>query len=369
MKLLREFSIVCLLAIIMMGTSIGVVLNGNIANNALEEAKAGTASTVSAITKAYFSKENLQKPKTGSGYDNFAQKLDVVVGLRKDILSIKYWNSDYVVTWAVDKNTIGKQFPKSKELTGAFLGNITSEAKDGTNKIKNMFLQNLNGTIKLYVPIRFSEQEQVSAVMEVHQTLKNTYIKVREEQIKLWYMLGSGFLCLYLSLLGIVWKAAKHVQELSKDVSENVSERIGLTDELSEAEHHDAEQKVPSEQEEKKENYENQIINKSAILEYAGGEKEILQAIIEAFIIDSEKLLAQISGAIKEEDSKALRAASHSLKKSLQDLSARAAYNAAANLENIGIESDICNAEEAYAKLEKEMERLRPELAGISREA
>jgi len=364
MKLLRDFSIVCLLAIIIMGASIGLVLSGNIARNAAEQAETGTGNTITTITKAYFSKESLQKPKTGSGYDDFAQKLKIIVGLRKDILSIKCWNSNYVVTWAADKNTIGKRFPKNKELTGALLGNITSKAKNRTSKIKDMFLQNINGTMKLYVPIRFSEQGRVSAVLEVHQNLKNTYIKVREEQIRLWYMLGSGFLCLYLSLMGIVWKTSKYIKELSGDVTECVES----TDKLSEADSHDIDE-VPTKQHEQEDDDKNQIINKSAILEYAGGEKEILQAIIEVFINDSEKLLTQISGAIKEENSKALEVASHSLKKSLQDLSARAAYNAAAKLEDIGMEEGICsNAKEAYRSLEKEMERLKPELAIISRE-
>jgi len=363
MKFIRDFSIVCLLAITIMGISIGLVLNENIARNIVEQAKLGTADTFSSISRAYFSKENLQIPKTGSEYDDFTKKIKLFVETQKDILNIKYLNSNYIVTWATDKNTIGKQFPKSKELTGEVLSNIKDTSKGRMSKIKNMFLQNLNGNMQLYIPIRFPEQGEVSATIEVSKSLKDTYAKVREEQTQLWYMLGSGFLCLYLSLFGMVWKAAKHIREQSEDVSEG----LGLKDELYEREPYDVD-KMPDEHDESKDD-KNQIVNKSAILEYAGGEKKILQAIIEAFIGDSEKLLIQINGAIKEEDSKALEAASHSLKKALQDLSARAAYNAAERLENISMESDISHAKEAYTSLKKEMKRLRPELADISQEA
>jgi hypothetical protein len=49
------------------------------------------------------------------------------------------------------------------------------------------------------------------------------------------------------------------------------------------------------------------------------------------------------------------------------NFAARPAFEAALKLEMIGREGSLAHAEEAYAALEKEIERLQPALAGLRR--
>ncbi|MEO0248371.1 MAG: Hpt domain-containing protein [candidate division WOR-3 bacterium] len=97
------------------------------------------------------------------------------------------------------------------------------------------------------------------------------------------------------------------------------------------------------------------------------GDVKLLQKLVELFIKHSPRLISEIRGAIAKGDRLALMHAAYALKKSVSNFCAWPAFEAALRLELIGCNGgDFCSAEEACAELEREIERLRPELISLA---
>jgi CheY-like chemotaxis protein len=106
----------------------------------------------------------------------------------------------------------------------------------------------------------------------------------------------------------------------------------------------------------------------NAALARVEGDRELLKEIATFFIDDSPRLLLAIRELIAQRDSKGLELAAHTLKGTVSNFNAQAAFAAALQLENIGRSGDLANAEAAYIALEQESARLQGALAVIANE-
>src|SRR5438093_760780 len=109
------------------------------------------------------------------------------------------------------------------------------------------------------------------------------------------------------------------------------------------------------------------ILDRAALLERTDHDPELLLDILNTFREDSAKLLAEIRSALARREARALARPAHTLKGALATLAARAAAEAARRLESVGRADDLGSAEEACAALERELQRLEPELAAVGK--
>jgi HPt (histidine-containing phosphotransfer) domain-containing protein len=93
------------------------------------------------------------------------------------------------------------------------------------------------------------------------------------------------------------------------------------------------------------------------ILSRVNGDKALLKELRALFLAENPKLMSQAREAMTSRSAEPLWKAAHALKGMLANLGARDAASAASNLERIGREGDLSGAGEAYAALEKEIER------------
>jgi HPt (histidine-containing phosphotransfer) domain-containing protein len=100
------------------------------------------------------------------------------------------------------------------------------------------------------------------------------------------------------------------------------------------------------------------VFDKDEVMERVDGDIELLMDMVELFIADYLKLMSNIKNAITQKDSKELGRSAHTLKGSVSNFSANSVYEIALELETMGRNNDMSNAEEAYTDLEREMERL-----------
>ena len=103
----------------------------------------------------------------------------------------------------------------------------------------------------------------------------------------------------------------------------------------------------------------------SAALARVQGDTALLGEMAELFLKNCPKLLAEIRQAIERQDTRALERAAHTLKGSVGNFAARAAYEAALRLETMARQGDLSQAESAFRALEQELERLTPTLATL----
>jgi HPt (histidine-containing phosphotransfer) domain-containing protein len=101
-----------------------------------------------------------------------------------------------------------------------------------------------------------------------------------------------------------------------------------------------------------------EVFDRDEVMERVDGDIELLMEIVELFIKDYSKLMSNIKNAITQKDSRALARSAHTLKGSVGNFAADFVYNIALSLEVMGRNNDMTDAEEAYIKLEIEIERL-----------
>ncbi len=110
-------------------------------------------------------------------------------------------------------------------------------------------------------------------------------------------------------------------------------------------------------------------LDKNEVLSRVDGDIELLQELHGIFIAEYPKLLTAAREAISERNGDALAKAAHTMKGMLANLGAKSAAEAALRLEKMPAGEDLSRVEEAYAVLEKEIERFSRALAALLEEA
>ncbi len=111
-----------------------------------------------------------------------------------------------------------------------------------------------------------------------------------------------------------------------------------------------------------------QILDRLTALARVDGDANLLGELAGLFLADSARLLSAVEEAVARGDARALEHAAHALKSSVGNFAVHAAFQAAARLEMLGRQGDLTQAQEAYAALQQEIERLRPALLSLQRE-
>jgi signal transduction histidine kinase/DNA-binding response OmpR family regulator len=106
------------------------------------------------------------------------------------------------------------------------------------------------------------------------------------------------------------------------------------------------------------------VLNSAVLMTRVDGDVELLQEIVQLFLADYPNQISNLHRAISERDNQMLVRAAHSLKGSVSNFAAKAAYELAHRLETIGRANELSSAdertraEEACAALEAELVRL-----------
>jgi HPt (histidine-containing phosphotransfer) domain-containing protein len=107
------------------------------------------------------------------------------------------------------------------------------------------------------------------------------------------------------------------------------------------------------------------VLNLAAALDRMGGDRELLEEVALLFLESSPSQLERIEQAVRARDAEALERAAHTLKGSLGNFAAEAAFETALRLEKMGRSGDLTGAEGALQQLVIELERLRPALVTL----
>lgn len=110
------------------------------------------------------------------------------------------------------------------------------------------------------------------------------------------------------------------------------------------------------------------VIDINEVLSRVDGDKELLKDMIDLFIEGCPEMLNSIREAIANGNALELERSAHKLKGSVGNFAAKAAFEAALKLEQIGRSGDISNVNEVYASLMKQMENLMPVLVALCAE-
>jgi HPt (histidine-containing phosphotransfer) domain-containing protein len=108
------------------------------------------------------------------------------------------------------------------------------------------------------------------------------------------------------------------------------------------------------------------VCDLGAALRSLEGDRELLLRMIEAFLAETPMLLEDTREAVSRRDSVALERGAHTLKGSVSNFAARRAYEAAAELEEIGRRGNLKDAAAVHSRLQHELDDLVDVLVGYT---
>ncbi len=108
------------------------------------------------------------------------------------------------------------------------------------------------------------------------------------------------------------------------------------------------------------------VLDEKAILARMGGDGGLVAELAGLFLEDSARLLREVGEAVGRADAPALKLAAHALKGSLSHFDARAAYNAAYELEEMAYSGDVDGPRRSFAGLVREMDRIGPTMRRLA---
>lgn len=109
------------------------------------------------------------------------------------------------------------------------------------------------------------------------------------------------------------------------------------------------------------------VIDKTIALDRVGGDEQLLGEAAGILLEDLPGWRAELSQALENSDAPIVRRVAHTIKGAVDVFGAQAAHDAALRLEEIAAGGDLNGASEAAADLERELERLLPELEELGR--
>jgi HPt (histidine-containing phosphotransfer) domain-containing protein len=104
------------------------------------------------------------------------------------------------------------------------------------------------------------------------------------------------------------------------------------------------------------------------VLQRMDGDRELLQEVTSLFLEDTPRQLAELRATLERSDGPALERAAHSLKGAVGNFGARAAYEAALELESLARARDFDRAHAKFAALEYQIALLGPALEAFLKE-
>ena len=111
------------------------------------------------------------------------------------------------------------------------------------------------------------------------------------------------------------------------------------------------------------------VIDWLGALAHLEGDVELLKEIAGMFVEQCPSLVSRVREAVAHRDPVEIERAAHTVKGSVGNFAAKAAFEAAMRLEQIGRNGPLDEAESACAKLEDELERLKPALVALGRDS
>jgi CheY-like chemotaxis protein len=106
--------------------------------------------------------------------------------------------------------------------------------------------------------------------------------------------------------------------------------------------------------------------NPTAALKHVGGDRKLLCELIALFVRDSQRWLADLRAAVQRRDAGEMRRWAHNFKGALVHFELGRAINLAQTLEFLGRNANLDGAELALNALERELDRVRPQLTAYT---
>ena len=211
-NLLRWFSIVSLVAIIIVGSVCGWILTRYLTRQMLLRDAEVSREFLESIATTEKTRDYLQPfapPPPPAALALFVEHLPTL----PDVVRANLYAYDRTVLWSTDSEIIGRKFETNDELDRAFTGEIviesgrlavTQKKAEHVGLAAETAKTGFNYFVETYLPIRDDSGEKVLAVVEIYRFPRALIAAIDEGVFLVWMTSAASGLCLYLAFFGIV---------------------------------------------------------------------------------------------------------------------------------------------------------------------
>jgi hypothetical protein len=210
-NLVVQFSIASLLIMASVGLVISVVLSNKIHSWAVSDLVDEAVGASESRLLSVLTPEDLDVPMTGSRYDRFHEFVQSSI-VSDRTARVKIWARDGTIIYASNPAAVGERFPNKQNLLKALSGQNAVEVKlpKDTENERERYLGTL---MEVYTPIIFPGTTEPRGSFEIYQYYEPTERRIREMRRATFLTIGLGLLVLYGSLLLLIWRAQRAMQE------------------------------------------------------------------------------------------------------------------------------------------------------------
>ncbi|MGH6641557.1 MAG: sensor histidine kinase [Bradyrhizobium sp.] len=222
--LLRWFSLLSLLCVVLLSATLATVLSRFMTNAMVERDAAISSQFVAGFTGAkevwsYFGglQEEDPGPELLAFFDTFFEHFLI----ESDVIRANVYAGDRTVIWSSTAALVGTHFGPNLELEQALKGEIAVEigAVGRDDKAEHVeFEPELRGEryLECYIPIWSRDRKTVVGVVEIYRLTKDLFREIDEGKWLIWSTTIAGGTLLYLVLFGIVRRANAVMRQQEK---------------------------------------------------------------------------------------------------------------------------------------------------------
>ena len=207
--LVRQFAILSLLPLLLLGLVLGNTLETVIQEQALANARQEAQVLAEVAIKPLLQPEDLH----GLTPDRI-HKLDDALRATtqsKQVALVKIWNPQFTVVYSTTPELIGHTYPSSDELEDALAGHVASDIDD-LQKAENDRDRAYGKLLEVYVPLRFGTEAKPAGAFEIYLPYQPIAAAIAGATARLYLFLGAGLTLLYVVLLPIVASASRRLR-------------------------------------------------------------------------------------------------------------------------------------------------------------
>jgi two-component system, NtrC family, sensor histidine kinase HydH len=211
-NLLRWFSIISLVAIIIVGSFVGWILTRYLTAQMLLRDAEVSREFLESIATTEKTRDYLQPfapPPPADALMMFVGHLPAL----PDVVRANLYAYDRTILWSTESRIVGQKFEANDELDRAFTGEIVIESgrlaidqskPEHVGLAKKAAETGFNYFVETYLPIRDKSGQKVLAVVEIYKFPRALIAAIDEGVFLVWMTSAGSGLCLYLAFFGIV---------------------------------------------------------------------------------------------------------------------------------------------------------------------
>jgi putative nucleotidyltransferase with HDIG domain len=208
-SLLTQFTLLSLIVTAAIAIALAYVLRQKVIENMLEQVATIAGEQADRIIAPYLTAADF----AGLSPDRLAALDDRIRNevIGQHIVRVKIWNSEGILIYSDDRQSVMKNFPVSDELEQALAGDLAMDVS-ALDKPENESESNFAGQrlFEIYVPIRL-ESSQVLGAYEIYHDLGVLQARIDELSRLVYGSVALGVVILYLSLYLLVRRASREL--------------------------------------------------------------------------------------------------------------------------------------------------------------